>query len=493
VPKELTLAIDLGSSSVRAALFDSAANLVSNTLVRRQCHFAQTPLGAYEIDANEAIERVVETINDVLARAVKLKGEITHAAWCTFWHSLVGVDEKGRPTTPVFGWADTRSRDAAAVLHKEFNEPDIHNRTGARFHSSFWPAKILWLKGRYTGASDRAPFAKPNYWLSLSDLILFRLTGVLSTSVSMASSTGIFDQRECVWDDQLLKFLKIKKTSLPAVAADGATFKLNSKFAKRWPRLAETQWFPAIGDGAANNFGSGCMTKSRAALMIGTSGAMRIAYKGEPPEEIPPGLWCYRIDRERVIIGGALSDGGGLYELLKRNLRIDMSDEAIGNEMARRGADAHGLTVMPFFFGERSTGYHENARGAILGLNASHDGIDILQAAMESVAFRFAEIFDQLKKVTRIKEIVLSGGAIENSPVWKQILADILGRDLLVSDAPEASLRGACLLALESLGKIEEIDSFTKEDARLAFHPKCHKIYKLARKRHKNAYEELMS
>jgi gluconokinase len=72
---------------------------------------------------------------------------------------------------------------------------------------------------------------------------------------------------------------------------------------------------------------------------------------------------------------------------------------------------------MPFFFGERSTGYDENARGSILGLTASHDAIDILQAAMEAIAFRFAEVFDQLKKVSTINEIVVSGGALDNSPV----------------------------------------------------------------------------
>lgn len=491
VPKQLILALDIGSSGVRAAFFDHGGNLLPRTLVTIDRTLTATASGGSEIDAEIAFRQVAKAVDAVLARAPK--GEITHAASSCFWHSLVGVDEKGRPTTPVFGWADTRSRDAAAVLRKKLDQSEVHNRTGAQFHSSFWPAKLLWLKGGNTSRSECARFEKANYWLSLSDLILLRLTGVLSTSVSMASGTGIFDQRKCEWDDQLVKFLKIKKTNLPVIVADGATFKLSSKFVKRWPRLAETQWFPAIGDGAANNFGVGCLTKSRAALMIGTSGAMRIAYKGEPTEEIPPGLWCYRIDSERVIIGGALSDGGGLYDLLKRNLRIDMSDEAIGNEMARRGADAHGLTVMPFFFGERSTGYHENARGAILGLNASHDGIDVLQATMEAVAFRFAEIFDGLKKTAKIDEIVLSGGALNASPVWKQIIADVLGRDLTVLNVPEASLRGACLLALESLGKIDAIDTSSEEIKKLAFHPECHSIYKRARKRHRSVYNRLFN
>lgn len=227
--------------------------------------------------------------------------------------------------------------------------------------------------------------------------------------------------------------------------------------------------------------------------MIGTSGAFRVAYEDDRPANLPSGLWCYCVDEKRVIVGGALSDGGGIYALLKKDLQIEISDAEIGREIARRGADAHGLTVMPFFFGERGTGYHESASGSVIGLNASHDAIDTLQAAMEAVAFRFAEILDQLEKVTRIDEIVISGGAIDASPVWAQIIADVLGRDLLVSNESEASLRGAVLLALESLGKIDFIESFPISTSRLEFHAKCHEIYKKARKRHVFAYETLFS
>jgi len=129
--------------------------------------------------------------------------------------------------------------------------------------------------------------------------------------------------------------------------------------------------------------------------MIGTSGAMRVAYRGEAPAKIPSGLWCYRIDRKRVIMGGALSDGGGLYYWLKQNLRLGKDDD-VEREIAKRDPAAHGLTVMPFFAGERSTGYHENAVGSILGLRSSTDAIDIVQAGLESIAYRFADIFDGL-------------------------------------------------------------------------------------------------
>ncbi|MGQ0542867.1 MAG: gluconokinase [Blastocatellia bacterium] len=485
----LILALDIGTSSLRAALYDQAGNMLPITLVRNERTLTATYDGGAEIDAEVAFKQIVRAIDDVLEKSGKVSGEITHTASCSFWHSLVGVNAKGKPTTPVFGWADTRSRKYTELLRRQFDEGETHNRTGARFHSSFWPAKLLWLR-----KDNLSIWQQTTKWLSFSDYVAMRLNGEPVTSVSMASATGLFDIRNYIWDKELIRFLQVKPKKLPEIAkADSDSYQLNSKFAKRWPRLKNAKWFPAIGDGAANNIGSGCTTRSQAALMIGTSGAMRVLYEGEPPKKIPPGLFCYRLDRKRVVLGGALSDGGNLYDWLKRNLRFDLSDAEIGKEMSLRGADAHGLTVMPFFNGERSTGYNENAGGSINGLTALHDAIDILQAAMEAVAYRFAEILDQLRRVAKTDEIVVSGGALENSPVWTQIIADILGHDLSVSNSTEASLRGAVLLALEAIGNISSIEQIsTPKGNNFRFCRSNYIKYRAARKKHLKIYDEIV-
>jgi gluconokinase len=481
--QKLILGLDIGTSSVRAALYDLDGIILPETFAKHERKLTVTDEGGVEIDAEKGFRQVTRAIDDVLERAANVPGDIVYVAACSFWHSLVGVDKKGKATTSVMSWADRRSRKYTDTLRKRIDEANAQKRTGARFHSSFWPAKLEWIRHE-----SPAIFTRTDLWLSFSDFVALRLFGVAATSISMASGTGIFDIRSSAWDAKLLRSLKIRHGSLPLVAAGSYTFRLLDKFRKRRPRLREAEWFSAIGDGAANNIGSGCVKRAKAALMIGTSGAMRVAYTGDPPENIPAGLWCYRIDRRRVIIGGALSDGGGLYAWMKDRLRVGLSDDAIAREIARRGADAHSLTVMPFFAGERSTGYNEDATGAIIGLRSSHDAIDIIQAAMESVAFRFAEIFDQIKTVTPVKEIVVSGGALRSSPVWTQMLADVLGRDMHVLEADEASMRGAVLLALESLGKIENIQRVSTRTVRTKFHPECHKIYKVARKRHTTHY-----
>ncbi len=487
--KQLILALDIGSSSVRAALYDYNGNVLPETMVKNKRTLAVTDEGGAEIDADEAVDQVVKAIDDVLKNAENVKGEITHAASCCFWHSLVGVDAKGKPTTKVFGWADTRGHKQVAVLRKKFDETEVHDRTGARFHSSFWPAKLAWIK-----RDSPLVWKKTAQWLSLSDLVALRLFGDPTTSVSMASATGIFDIRRCEWDSELTQYLKLKPENFPpVVATDSQTFRLNEKFAKRWPRLAETERFPSIGDGAANNIGAGCVQKSKAALMIGTSGAMRVAYRGEPPAKIPPGLWCYRIDRKRVILGGALSDGGGLFGWLKDNLRLDEIDDVTEDEIAKRPPAGHGLVFLPFLAGERSTGYHEDATGAILGMRSSTDAIDIVQAALESVAYRFAEIFDQLNRVCRVREVIASGGALRESPVWTQIIADTLGRNMTLPDTREASSRGVVLLALETIGKIEKIEQIpTPKGADFSADKTRLEVYRDARQRHRNEYRQIL-
>ena len=448
--KPLILSIDIGSSSIRGALHDGNANAIRRTSVTIQHRFETTIDGGSQMDAEECMRRVLTCVDSVLARSSTLKGEIAAVAVSSFWHSLVGVDAKGKPTTKILGWADTRSGKYSAVLKKQFDENVIHNRTGAHFHSSFWPAKLLWLRNEFPDI-----FATTVRWLSFSDLVALRLFGEFTTSLSMASATGIFDIRKCAWDAELLKFLKIKPSVLPAIAGtDSATFTLNKTFVKRWPRLKNAKWFPAVGDGMADNIGAGCVTKNRAVLMIGTSGAMRVAYKGDPPNDIPEGLWCYRVDRKRVIIGGALSDGGNLIQWLRSNLKLPKDYD---DEIRRRRTVAHGLTFHPFLHGERSTGYNEDEQGAILGLTASHDSVDIMQAAMESVAHRFADIFERLQRVAKITEIVASGRALRKSPVWTQIIADVVGRDLKTNLTDESSMRGAVVFALENIETIMNI------------------------------------
>jgi gluconokinase len=449
----VVLALDIGTSSVRAALYDAVGFEIVGTQSRTLRNLCTTSDGGAEAEAEEAVGHVARTIDAVLAQTAFLKPRIEMVAVSCFWHSLVGVSEEGRAVTPIFGWADTRAGLQARELRQHLDEEKFHARTGCRFHPSYWPAKLLWL-------SRERPrqFRATAKWLSFGEFLALRLLGETEASVSMASGTGLLNQSSCEWDAELLAELKINEHQLPLIAHDKRTFNaLTSEYSSRWPQLERAFWFPAIGDGAANNIGAGCISRERAALMVGTSGAMRVMWEGEPTRALPYALWSYRADRRRVVAGGALSDGGGLYDWMHGSLALDGEREATESAIARLEPDAHGLTVLPFWAGERSTGWTSVARGAILGLTMHTRPIEILRAAMEAVAYRFSLIRRSLEPLAPGAHLVASGGALLASTVWTQMMADALGRPLTLSGVAEASSRGAVLLALEATGKIKSI------------------------------------
>jgi gluconokinase len=449
----LVLALDVGTSSVRGALYDERGTEVPDTQERLVRGMKTTADGGAELDAGQAIEETARVIDAVVARAAALGARVDAVAVSCFWHSLVGLDERGLPLTPVLGWADTRAARHAERLRQQADERAAHARTGCRFHPSYWPAKLLWLR-------EERPeiFRRVRRWASFGELLSAQFFDELTASVSMASGTGMLNTRSCRWDEELLEVTGVGAEQLPSIARTHEPLgELTDEYARRWPALRGVRWFPAIGDGAANNIGAGCTSRERVALMVGTSGAMRVMWEGEPPAKIPAPLWCYRADQSRVLAGGALSDGGGLFHWMTDALRLNERAGETERELAAIGPDAHGLTVLPFWAGERSTGWNAEARGAVLGLTMHTRPIEILRAAMEAIAYRFALVSRALEPFAHGAEIIASGGALSASNVWSQMLADVLARPLRLADALEASSRGAALLALEATGKLKSI------------------------------------
>jgi gluconokinase len=438
------LSIDVGTSGVRAALFDERAN---------QLFAVQRPRNVVsdlaELDADALVEEVTNTVDKLLTHTTE---QIELIAISAFWHSLIGIDSAGRATTPVLTWADTRAAKIANDFRSRFNEHDIHSRTGCRFHPSYWPAKLEWLKDEHP-----AQYRNTHRWLGFAEYLCLRLFGQPATSISTASATGLFNQRECDWDWDFVDALGIARDSLPEIKPR-LDSQLSQAFASRWPALAEARLVNVVGDGAANNIGAGCNRRDKIALMVGTSGAMRVVFAGEPPRELSPALWSYRVSRDRVVVGGALSDGGGLFQWLMESMNVNDDRAALQREIAALEPDSHGLTILPFWSGERSTGWLADARGGIFGLRQQTKPVEIIRAALESIAYRFALIARALDPIAPDATIFASGNALRSSPVWSQIIADVLGRPLLFGGSAESSMRGAALLALEAVGKIGAIE-----------------------------------
>lgn len=167
----------------------------------------------------------------------------------------------------------------------------------------------------------------------------------------------------------------------------------------------------------------------------------------------PAGLWRYRVDASRSLVGGATSEGGNVVSWCRRTLALPTDDDALERALEAVPPDGHGLTALPFLAGERSPGWRADARGALAGISLATEGIAVLRAFMEAVAYRLALVYERLAPLAADgHRVIASGGALHHSRVWASIMADVLGMPLILSVEPEASIRGAALLALEALG-----------------------------------------
>ena len=193
--------------------------------------------------------------------------------------------------------------------------------------------------------------------------------------------------------------------------------------------------------------------------MVGTSGALRVLWRTDEVPEITRGLWRYRADAQRVVIGGSLSDGGSVFAWLKRLTRLPEDAAETERAIAAMAPDAHGLTVLPLLSGERGPGWSDAAGATIGGLTPATEPLDLLRASLEAVALRFRLIELELSEaLPGERDVVGTGGGLVKSPAWTQIMADALGRPVALSEVEEGSSRGAALLALEALGHIERAE-----------------------------------
>ena len=444
--------LDLGSSSVRALLFDSSFCQYPDIGFQRKYEIRTTADGGVELDPNVVLNSTVEcldTLHDQMtARGLKAAG----VGISTFWHSFLGVDKDQNLTTPIIHLFDTRSAKQVEELTETFDRAWVHAITGCMPHTSYWPSKLLWLR-----QNRRDEFERTARWLSPGEYLLLKLTGTGAESTSMVSATGLWDQRNNGYCEELLSACAISTQQLaPVDLLDEPRRALEPAFASRWPLFHGIPWYPAYGDGACNSIGSGCATPEQFALMVGTSGAMRVVIK-QKTVTIPTGIWCYRVNRERFILGGAVSNGGEVYRWATRTLRLPDDAE---EQIARREPASHGLTMLPYLAGERSPYWRPDLRAMITGISLSTTPVDILHACLESVSLRFKQIYTLLTRPFAAPEkVVASGGALLRSKVWLQMMTDTLARPIMECLEPEASSRGAALIAAEHMGLLPDLDS----------------------------------
>jgi gluconokinase len=442
------LSVDIGTSSLRVLAFDAEGKGLSQIGAQISYEPQTTSDGGAFLDADWLLTQTVQALNGVIEQLGDAARSIAAVTTCTVWHSVLGVNETGDAITPFLLWADSRCTREAEELKRTLRERDYHARTGCFLHPNFLPAKLLWFQRTFPEVARRV-----HRWLSFGEYLHLKLLGTTACSVSMASGTGLFHHATNDWDDETLQAIGIARDQLsPIVDFEPLPINRPSPLVPR--PLLSALWFPALGDGACSNIGCGAVTPDTAALMVGTTSVLRVMTT-DANVKPPFGLWHYRADRHRHLVGGAQSNGGIVFQWLAETLKLPDDWEA---KVAAMRPDEHGLTVLPFLLGERAPEWDATVPSAIVGLRLHHTPLHLLRAFMEAVALRMALIHELVKQtIPTIQRVIATGGALVRSRVWAQMFADVLGQPVTLCLEPEASARGAALMALEALGVLKDV------------------------------------
>eukprot|EP00512_Aurantiochytrium_limacinum_P012624 CAMPEP_0171567672 /NCGR_PEP_ID=MMETSP0961-20121227/1297_1 /TAXON_ID=87120 /ORGANISM="Aurantiochytrium limacinum, Strain ATCCMYA-1381" /LENGTH=539 /DNA_ID=CAMNT_0012121633 /DNA_START=176 /DNA_END=1792 /DNA_ORIENTATION=+ len=477
------LAVDIGSSSVRAAVYSvripsggidglrakagescDVHESLSGLLPELIPHSARQHV--YMLTESTEVESLVQLIEKAVTESLESLSKDTtihEVALSCFAMNLLGLDNSGKPCTPLMTYAGYSPAiiKASEDLHKELAASgridEMRGRTGTTmYHTSYAACQLR--------AMDPALLEKVHTLVSLPTLLLRRWAEnpnspnpLCSVSLSEASWTGLLNISSLNWDDEARKFLPaLASEALPKVEVipDSSTSGLVAK-SSTWQQLGQARFHLGIADGLAANVGSLCVNASAMAVTVGTSAAARILLdRSQVPidkTDFPPrGLWCYCADRDRVLLGGALTDGGSLYRWVEDMIKLP-GDADTKAEACEPGS--HGLIVLPFLRGERSMGWNDKAQMTISGITQATQPHEILHAVMEALAVRIGELVEAILNAGKATEtrLVASGTALAKSALLQRLLTDVTGKTLYSSRwaREEATSRGVALWALE--------------------------------------------
>jgi len=475
---DCVIGLDIGTTGARAISFGPEGRILAEYYQEYPIYTAG-PSHA-EQDPEEIIRIVLNVVSNVTSAT---RGDIQGVGISSVLHSLMAVDKKDKPLTPLLIWADTRAADQSKRLRKEKGYKRIYSRTGCPSHPMYPLSKLLWIKEQMSEV-----FKKAHKFISIKEYLVRKLFGVYKVDTCVASGTGLFNIHNLSWDQKILEMLGLETGRL-SEAVDGRTILrgLRPEYAENMGLSVDTPFVIGAGDGMLTNLAAGALKPGTMVSTIGTSGALRITVKR--PSVDPEGrIWCYHLMDGYWILGGAINNGGIVLRWLR-----DQLGESDKQEAKRSGLGAYelfdryaskvppgsgGLIFLPFLTGERSPNWNPNARGTLFGLCLKHTKGHVIRAMMEGVIYRLYAIYRVFKQLTDENTPITATGGYVKSLLWLGIQADVFDREIIVPKIHEASALGAALLAMNALGMLDNIEDFQPAiDRKIGPNATNHEIY----------------
>jgi len=458
--EKIAIGVDIGTTQTKAVAFSKDGTVQASSYIRYP--LIQETEGMAEQDVEQIFQAVVTCITQVVRKVQPL--EISVLSFSTAMHGLIVMDQHNQPLTRVITWADNRAEKYAEELKDTALGQTIYQNTGLPMHPMTPFHKIRWLK-------EEQPeiYAQAAKFIGMKEYVFYRLFDRYLTDISTASGTGFLNIYDLTWDQQALAEMEIKVEQLPIlVNPTHQLADLKEEWLERLGLTEQTIFVLGGADGPLSNLGLGAMAKGTATLTVGTSGALR--YIVEQPQTHPHAeTFCCVLDEQHWVIGGATSNGAGIFDWACENLLKETQNEAqmLGKNpydavmelVKETPVGAKGLLFYPYLLGERAPLWNAEATGSFVGLKRNHDDKLMMRAVIEGICLNLKHILTELEELGGpVKEIRATGG-FADSAMFKSIMADVFGSKLSLAASVEASALGAVLLGWKSLGEILDLET----------------------------------
>ncbi|WP_285009311.1 gluconokinase [Pedobacter faecalis] len=444
--EEYVLGVDIGTGSTKAVAVDREGAILgaaSRLYVR-----SHPEPGASEQEPEDIWLAFLQSVKE----AIELVGRPPQMiSLSSAMHSLILADPEGTPLMPLMTWADVRSAAVAEELQGTETGKRLYRNTGTPIHPMSPLCKLIWLrreKPELFGAAAR--------FLSIKDYIWFKLFGHFEADYSVASASGLFDLASLCWNEEALRLTEIQATQLPDLK--NTDFVRDLSDATLLSRLGLDQPVPVMigaSDGCSANLGTYVHGRGKAALTIGTSGAVRVTGRA-PISDDETMIFNYRLDEQTYVSGGAVNNGGNTVDwLLKKFLNVEQVGDAAYKDLfdaidhVEPGSE--GLLFLPYLHGERAPIWEASASGAFLNIRSLHTQAHFFRAGLEGVCLALNDVLKTIEERSGAIEALHVSGGFTNSDVWMQLLADVTGKRLLLMQVEDASAVGTAYLAIRKV------------------------------------------
>jgi len=447
------MGIDVGTGGTRALLVDAQGAVKGAFTAPHEDMRMDQPLWAEQRPENWWDAAQI-AIRGVFAETGVTGSEVTGIGLSGQMHGLTLLDASDHIVRPALIWCDQRSQPQVDYVNRTAGAAFVLEQTANPMLTGFTLPKLLWVR-------DHEPeqYAKIRKVLLPKDYLRFELTGEYVSDVSDASGTGVFDVVNRKWAFPLADKLGVDRSLWPAICeSSDISGRVTAKAAALTGLAEGTPVAGGAGDQAASAAGNGIVEPGIVSCTIGTSGVV-FAHL-EKPEYDAKGrvhTFCHSVRNKWHVMG--VTQGAGLsLQWFRNTIAPGASYDALTAEAAQSPAGAQGLYWLPYLMGERTPHLDAEARGGWIGLTAKHSRADMIRAVLEGVAYSQMDCLEIIDNMgVKVKTVRLSGGGAK-SPFWRQMFANVFGKQVVTLESQEGSAYGAALLGMVATGAFATLE-----------------------------------